>query len=332
LDFFSDVVPLKTDDSDISVAIHAQSKPLFAYSFRIDDVRGNQDGLLQKGEDVDLVISLGNLGEGDANKTRAYVKNMSGDSVFLSKGKGNIEALPVGETDQLSYSFKVQGEVPNGEVLLQVDVVDTILGAQTSNQIKIPVQKKAPGNYVEQGGSFSVKDKSSLRSGATAESSSIGTVFVGLEVERQGTRSEWSLVSLPSGESGWVLSSALAEKGAAIIPQEKDPLYRPIWMEVPPIIEVDAASLETLETRKKTYRAAGEVLFSEDGERRRDVYIYRNEDKVFYTNKVVDSDRDGTLIPFSTEIPLKDGVNTISIFARRDADTFSQRRILVHKR
>jgi len=332
LSFFSDEKSLKSDVEDVSVAIHAQAKPLFAYSFRVDDVRGNRDGLLQKGEDVDLVVSLGNLGEGEANKTRAYVKNMSGEAVFLSKGKGNIEALPVGEIDQLSYTFKVQGEVPEGEVSLQVDVIDTILGAQTSNQIKIPIQSSAAGSFVEATGSYFVKEKVFLKSGATKESPSTAQLLSGLKVELQGRRGPWSLVTLSGGHAGWLLSSALVENEPTEKAQEGEALYQPIWMEVPPIIEVDASSLETLETDKKTYRASGNVLFSEMGERRRDVYIYRNEDKVYYTNDIVESERKGTLIPFSTEIPLEPGVNTISIFARRGTDTFSQRRILVHKR
>jgi hypothetical protein len=149
-------------------------------------------------------------------------------------------------------------------------------------------------------------------------------------VERVGVRGVWSYVLLPEGDAGWILSSALGDEEAPAA--DKYGEYHPVWMEVPPIIAVDSASLETLETGKRTYRAQGSVLFSGEGNDRRDVYIFRNEDKVFYGNKVTFSSEEGSLIPFDTEIVLEEGVNTISIYARRDASSFAQRRILVHKR
>jgi hypothetical protein len=52
--------------------VEGKARPLFAYSYQtVDDVKGNNDGRVQLGEKVRLLVKVKNIGQGAAVKTEA---------------------------------------------------------------------------------------------------------------------------------------------------------------------------------------------------------------------------------------------------------------------
>src|SRR5262249_50912712 len=63
---------------DAQVEIEGLPRPVFGYSFSLNEVDGNGDGLIQPGETFELKVTAKNVGEGKALETLATLKNVSG--------------------------------------------------------------------------------------------------------------------------------------------------------------------------------------------------------------------------------------------------------------
>ena len=109
-----DKVSLKFQDAhkstipnyDFIVKINALPRPLYAYNYEIvDDGRygsvGNGNGIPEIGEKIALLIRVKNIGNGLSEKTVLSLKNLSGDKIFLEKGRSELETLAPEQTSLL---------------------------------------------------------------------------------------------------------------------------------------------------------------------------------------------------------------------------------------
>ena len=97
-------------DIKFNIITDALARPLFAYSYQILDnaknsSKNNGDGLLQTGEDIDLLVSVKNVGEGPAEKNVITLKNLSNKEVFIKNGRAEIGLLNPGEMKEVKLSF-----------------------------------------------------------------------------------------------------------------------------------------------------------------------------------------------------------------------------------
>ena len=102
---FSGDLPVAVEEARTAIRVQPLPRPTFAFTTRLEDSKGNGDGLLQTGETVELALNLENVGKGKAFKTRAYVRNLSGEHVFLEKGRGNVESLEPGASSPSPMNF-----------------------------------------------------------------------------------------------------------------------------------------------------------------------------------------------------------------------------------
>src|SRR5205823_388596 len=101
------------------------ARPRFAYSYQlIDDVKGNGDGLAQRGETVRLHVTVKNVGEGRSYETMATLSNKSGEGVDVIKGRFNVDNLQPGDAKAVDFTFDVAGDYARDTVSLQMDVYD----------------------------------------------------------------------------------------------------------------------------------------------------------------------------------------------------------------
>jgi carboxyl-terminal processing protease len=64
--------------------------------------------------------------------------------------------------------------------------------------------------------------------------------------------------------------------------------------------------------------------------RLRDVFVYVNEQKVFF--KVVPEEANASKLEFQADLPLKPGNNVVTVFAREDDEFQTRRSIVVYRR
>lgn len=133
------------------VEVRGLPRPQFAYSWRIDDSKeGNGDGQVQRGETFDLLVSVKNVGDGDAFKTRAYLKSATGKGVSLKSGKQEHPKLARGEVARNEFRLRAKNAATD-PIELELSVVDLTLREYVSDTLRIPVgdQPAAPGGKAQ---------------------------------------------------------------------------------------------------------------------------------------------------------------------------------------
>jgi len=134
------------------------SRPEFAYTYWLDDVaRGNRDGLLSRGESVDMHVWIRNISETNSEKTVVAIANESGSGVLLQQARVVVEGLAAGETRLVTLSFDVSKERPQkppsrrqkrhkpfdpDAVSLILSLTDSAYNVEVSQPLTFPVSRE----------------------------------------------------------------------------------------------------------------------------------------------------------------------------------------------
>jgi carboxyl-terminal processing protease len=130
----------------VRLSVDAKAKPRFGYAARMDDSKaGNGDGLLQKGERVAVVVALENVGAGEALDAYATLSSLSGNDVFLVKGREKLGALAPGADRQLSFEFEVKPTFKESRVRLELALMDADLRVYTAQNLEYAISPPGPG-------------------------------------------------------------------------------------------------------------------------------------------------------------------------------------------
>lgn len=129
--------------------------PHFAYSLWLDDsVAGNGDGILQRGETVDLMVWAKNESALESGKVTLSLSNESGRNVLLIKGKDSASSIGALKSHQFALRFKLnEHEVARGassrggkaktyktdEVDFKLELASDDYNTKLSQTLKIPV-------------------------------------------------------------------------------------------------------------------------------------------------------------------------------------------------
>ncbi|MGR3309216.1 MAG: MXAN_5808 family serine peptidase [Candidatus Brocadiales bacterium] len=237
-----------------TIITEALPRPQFAYSYQILDngfngYRGNNDGLIQKGESIELLLHITNIGKGTSTKNIVTLRDVSHKDIFIEQGKGEIGELSPGDSKTVTLRFTVKRSLADNEFSMKIVISDTTFGIFLSDKVTFDIAE-------------SIKTLETVKSDKTQTKSAI----------------------------------------AALSTQR-----------VPPSIELtQPASLSLLGLEKITL--SGVV---KDDKYVKHVYILVDNDKVFFKPNSPEN-KNASRLPFISEIPLKEGPNTITVVARDD--------------
>jgi carboxyl-terminal processing protease len=219
---------------------------------------------------------------------------------------------------------------------IRVQVVDEKSGEYLSQKLDLPV---APGTEKvgeESGGVRVDAAEAVIRGGASDAAPVVATVKKGAVLPLTGTVGGFRRVEWSRGRFGFlakadVTSSRAPRSGSAVEAWQHEP---PRITLVPdpargaPVVEAD------------TFKLSGSALLppSADPEARlRDVYIFVNDEKVFF--RVVPDAAGGTTLAstnghmdFTADLPLKPGQNVVTVFAREDQELQSRRTVVIFRK
>lgn len=308
------------------IAFKEKPKPRFAYRYRLDDIKGgNGDGVLQKGETVDLVVDVTNLGPGTAEDAMATLKNLSGKAVFLDRGRAKLGKLePKGREDGV-LRFALQQEAEKVEVRLSV--WDAVLGASVSERLEFPVVSAREPKKNRQTLQVSAADAPvPVRVGAAEQMPIAARVAPGRH-----------LLSDLSFSDGWH-RVMLADKrrlfvhGSAVKPTQKKLKATPpkvlseVEAQSAPVLDV---KMDELVTKASSLTLRGKVS---DERYLKDIFAFVNEEKVFYDaiEKAADDDKPVNQ-QFKLELPLEEGSNTVSLVVRESEELIARRVFSIYR-
>jgi len=299
---------------EVRTVIHALPEPRFAYGLQVaDNVSGNGDGHVQRGEQVTLYFIVKNLGPGRTYEVQANLSNRSGRGVLLHNGRFQTRDLEPGAEWLVPFTFQVLPDFEGKKAKLEVTVVDTALRVYSAEKIEVPIYDEAQS--VKKLGAkrlVALKAGTEIRETPSSDAPVIARVEKAVRLLHTATGPDgYERINLGGGRPGWVRAGdAWAAKGQV----SKDPALAWATQSVPP--ELKLVGLDTFVTRDDKLRLRGQAT---DQNRVRDLYIFSGGRKVYYESN--QHSRTPQKLEFDAEIPLQPGLNPIVVVAREDSDS-----------
>jgi carboxyl-terminal processing protease len=335
----------KTTPAELTLNIEGRLRPRFAYTYQtVDDVKGNRDGLVQRGEQVRELVTVKNIGLGRALHTEAVLRNGTGqEGILITAGRFDAKEMAPGESKTFSFIYEVGTAFHGDEYQLDLAVGDITLGESVTDKIKIKIAPDGPAptpasgvvtaihegaplresaedsalviGRVPKGAAFKVTGQVRSQVSGEVRSATDGTANSGRPLAKAGDAGAFARVDLENGRAAFLAMSDVKEGGVA------RPEFVPVWQVTPPVLTVAAPTVVTSET----VHVKGKAL---DDRMVRDIFIrVWNRDakvpikKVFYLANRPTGDR--TRLEFSADVPLWPGSNMVQVFARESNEVQS---------
>lgn len=312
-----------TNVQPLRVQVRGLDRPVFAYGWQIaDNVRGNGDGLLQRGEEVTLYFTVRNNGRGRSFETQANLKNLSGQGVLLHAGRFHVDNMQPNTEQTVAFTFEVQPDFRDSEVKLEVQIEDEDLREVVTERIRVPIAP-APGMVSNAGGVFSASTETELLESPASDARVVARAPSGFSAPITAQSGDFVRVSLPGNRPAWVRRAA-GQSGTRPAPGRGAQTVTWVLHNSPPLIETDAGN--NLAVRSNTVHVTGRAA---DQQRVLDLYIFVGNRKVFYqSNRTGSNPRE---VDFGADLPLRPGSNVVTVVARESNDTLARRTYIIRR-
>jgi len=255
---FNNYVP---NQLEAKIAIQEIPRPAFAYACQIVDDGtgssiGNADGRIQKGESVDLSVSVKNIGKGPAKDVAVLVETDQKSGIEIPGNLITITELAQNAVDSVRFNLVVKKDVSVNDLMLKLVMTDGgEFTVSAKDQVKFPLDK--PSASAVAGISKNVsssKDVAEIRSGLGSDTPLLALTSKGAVLEVVGQLGDWFKIKLSENSFGWIQKQSVRdmvdEKTAA---KEAMPVVKVFTMAPPDIllIQPDNAVSETSEESLK---------------------------------------------------------------------------------
>lgn len=303
-------------------------RPAFSFNYQvIDDCSAcNGDGMIQRGEEITLLLDVTNTGTGKALDTFTSIKNAADQNVFIEKGRFKLGELNPGETKTAKFNLQVKKAYVGTDFGLRMAIIDEPLEEFTADKLSIPVEAEgaAPVAFESRKGTVKLNEKAELLASADANGRVLarlpkGAVFNELARGSAVARVEWE-----KDRFAFVrLADIRDAKGTKAAPQ-KDATY--VSMRSPPDISLSVDPSQggvVADTERFTLSGvvADPALL--------DVYVLVNDQKVFFRSR---ESGDDARLKFTTDFALREGNNLVTVVARESADFASRKTVVIRRR
>ncbi|MBM4054585.1 MAG: PDZ domain-containing protein [Planctomycetes bacterium] len=319
------------ENLNFTIATEALPQPLFAFSYQILDTvknsseRNNGDGLINKGENINLLVTVKNMGEGVAEKTVVTLRNLSDKEVFVEKGRVEIGQLNPGEIKEAELTFAVKETIASNEFNVDLIISDSIFGVFLSNKLKFPVVANANNQKMVFDTKLLKINKNHipLYGGMSFDSPVVSMMNEGTILKSDAKTPDWYRAELPNNRYGWISSKDVTvAANTDVSPGNLEPFIQ----RIPPTISLDSAPNILF----------GEEQFSLSAMVKDDItvkhaYVLVNNDKIFFKSNKYLSQKQQASLKIDAKHSLKEGPNVITIVARDDHDLVSIRSFVATK-
>jgi carboxyl-terminal processing protease len=313
--------------SSAAVQVAGLKRPRFGYAVQVlDHEKGNGDGLISSDESVTLRVRISNVGEGSAYKTLATLKNRGGDEVFITQGREWIQDIPPGQSKTVDFKLKIQGDVAETGLEVDLQITDSVLRQRMTHTLDLPIAKKPNGSLLIKPSQWVTERTTPYRGTAYSTGPTLGEFTRGTPLYSDARVGDWLRVPVESWGYVWVSRGNLIEAPPGVVVPQKASVDVPIAVLQP---HVEITNLPGLETSASKLSLDGQAHFPSAKGVRPDLYIFRDDDKVFFRRA---TQLEAKSIPFDADIPLSPGRNVLSIHARAGRDLLYKMRFTVQRR
>ena len=198
------------------ITLSGPPRPRLAYNYQILDNGtgqsvGNGDGRIQKGEAVDLLLTIKNVGTVPAKDTWVELTNQEGQHLEIRPQIIRFGQLEPDGTKQARVSFTVWPDYPKSEVGFGLFIKEKTQNVFLNEKVDLIVDTQPPQQIVATNKMVTVtQDRASLLSGAGVESSVIATVEQSQTLAVTGELADWYRIQLSEKETGWIAKQQVA--------------------------------------------------------------------------------------------------------------------------
>lgn len=305
-------------DIKCNIVTEALLRPLFAYSYQIldaakDTSKNNGDGLIQTGEDIEMLVFVKNIGEGTGEKNVVTLKDLSDKEVFIKNGRAEIGQLHPGETKEVRLSFFVKETMASDTFSMDMLISDMIFGSFITSKITFPIIAGKAKTIQASGFLKTARNRTPLYGGMSLDSPVLSMMKEGVHLSYNAKNADWFRITLPDNRYGWVLAKeVVAVNGVRTEPGTLEPFIQ----RIPPTITLGKSLPNVLFGNDQLPLSA----IVEDDIYVKHAYILINNDKVFFKSNKIAAPKEQTRFEINTNLPLKEGPNVVTIIARDDHD------------
>ena len=221
------------DPLQAALTISNAQRPRFAYNYQIlDDGSGqsvgNGDGRIQKGEAVDLLLTLRNVGSVPAPNTWVEMTNAQGQHLKIRPHMIRFGELKPDESKQVRMNFTVWPNWEPDQLQFHIFIKEKTQHVFLNEDLQLPVDGQPAQSIMAVNKLATVDEKSAtILSGAGPDTSVIAKIPHGQSLSITGELGDWYRVKLSDQETGWIAkgqvsASTLAQKGTMPVPTIKN--------------------------------------------------------------------------------------------------------------
>jgi carboxyl-terminal processing protease len=302
---------------DAVVATRPVSKPKFEFAYEMKDA----DGLVTRGERLDLTMRVKNVGQAPSEESSASIRAVGDHPVTIPVGRVPMAKLKVGEERTVAFQVDVPKNYSENSFQIDMQVMDPAFRVTTSKRMTFDLA--LPAQLTKREEAHETRQKQTVvRALPSSTSSAVARVEGKKVVSVTGQYGDYYRIDLGKGRSGWIETAALQSSRAAGMPGA---VFHPHWMDSPRITMEDEKWIYT-PVQNQFLSVKGNVA---DDEQIKDVFVFVNGKKVSYQSYPADEKSPNR---FESSLPLDPGLNRIVVVARDNQDLLSQESYVVERR
>ncbi|RKU20928.1 hypothetical protein C6503_05450 [Candidatus Poribacteria bacterium] len=246
---YNDHVP---ENIDVKLKVIEIPRPKFDYAYRIIDGGtatsvGNGDGILQKGESADVLVTIRNSGEGNAEGVTARLNLLDRAGVDMYGDTSvNLRNLAAGDAKIATFNVGVKRGASISKLRLNLVVQEDNFGSETelTNTFNFPIGQTAVSKIKVMDTVGTVTSNSAqVYNGAASSTPVIAEIPRDSQARISGQLGEWYRVGLTVRDqelTGWIHEAQLTTAGSS--KQQSAQVEKPTVVEVfqntPPTLEL----------------------------------------------------------------------------------------------
>lgn len=198
------------------IKVQGLHRPSFATRLQVLDDKsgksvGNKDGRIQKGEAVDLVVTIKNMGEGSAQDVLVSLSAPEVEGVIINVSEQSIGSIEPGETKQARLTITTKKSAKINSLHPSISILDRFLGLEHKEHHTLALEEELGTPVLVYDGLVYVgKDEIVVHSGAGSATPLMARAQRGSVLQATGSLKGWIRVDIPKIGTGWVQRSKIA--------------------------------------------------------------------------------------------------------------------------
>ena len=245
----NDHVPV---DISAALSVRERLRPKFDYAYRIvdggtDTSVGNGDGIFQRGESADIIVTVRNSGKGNATGVTARLNRLDRAGVDMyGNALRYLQTLAPGDSKTVAFNIGIKRGASISQLRLELSVQENTFGTETelTETLILPIDQVNSPKVRELDLVATITSNSAqVYNGASYQTPISAEILGGSQVKVSGQLGEWYRVQLNVQDktlTGWVhqgqvTTAKLSRQGRPLL---EKPVVVEVFQNTPPTLEL----------------------------------------------------------------------------------------------